>query len=123
MGSNKLVIKCGKFAVLVDLHILPQGLRKDTSWFSEEKKKDICMLLKETIDSRIKDYLDAHKRHELSKNAEFTQYNPLSLKGYGLHITAYFIKRGVHLHCIVGKPKCELHVFPDQFVVRVNQLE
>ncbi|XP_043842326.1 protein SLX4IP isoform X2 [Dromiciops gliroides] len=123
MGSNKFVVKCRNFAVLVDLHILPQGSRKDTNWFSEQKKEDICMLLKETIDSRVKDYLDACKRLDLSKNAEFTRYNPLSLKGYGLHITAYFIKRGVHLRCIVGKPNCELRVFPDQFVVCVNQLE
>ncbi|XP_072490563.1 protein SLX4IP isoform X2 [Notamacropus eugenii] len=123
MVSNKLVIKCKNFVVLVDLHILPQGSRKDICWFSEQKKKDICMLLKETIDSRVKDYVEARKRHDLPKNAEFTRNNPLSLKGYGLHITAYFIKRGIHLHCIVGKSNCELRVFPDQFVVYVNQLE
>ncbi|XP_072490565.1 protein SLX4IP isoform X3 [Notamacropus eugenii] len=42
--------------------------------------KDICMLLKETIDSRVKDYVEARKRHDLPKNAEFTRNNPLSLK-------------------------------------------
>ncbi|XP_072490566.1 protein SLX4IP isoform X4 [Notamacropus eugenii] len=80
MVSNKLVIKCKNFVVLVDLHILPQGSRKDICWFSEQKKKDICMLLKETIDSRVKDYVEARKRHDLPKNAEFTRNNPLSLK-------------------------------------------
>ncbi|XP_068931519.1 protein SLX4IP isoform X2 [Petaurus breviceps papuanus] len=109
MGSNKLVIKCRNFAVFVDLHIFPRGSRKDFSWFSEEKKKDICILLKETIDSRVKDYLEARKQHDLSKNAEFTRCNPLSLKGYGLHITAYFVKRGIRLRCIVGKPNCGIH--------------
>uniref|UniRef100_A0A8C6W9F5 Protein SLX4IP n=1 Tax=Nannospalax galili TaxID=1026970 RepID=A0A8C6W9F5_NANGA len=34
-----LVLNCGNFAVLVDLHILSQGSNKDTSWFSEQKKE------------------------------------------------------------------------------------
>uniref|UniRef100_F6VUR2 SLX4 interacting protein n=1 Tax=Ornithorhynchus anatinus TaxID=9258 RepID=F6VUR2_ORNAN len=114
---------CGKFAVLVDLHILPQGSNKDTSWFSDHEKEEICVLLKETIDARVKAYLDGRKKHSLSKPPEFTRSNPLSLKGYGFQITAYFLKRGVHLRCIVGKQNRELCVFPDRFVVCVNQLE
>ncbi|XP_008760483.1 protein SLX4IP isoform X5 [Rattus norvegicus] len=39
MASKKFVIKCGNFAVLVDLHVLPQGSNKDSSWFSEQKKE------------------------------------------------------------------------------------
>ncbi|MXQ93713.1 hypothetical protein E5288_WYG017923 [Bos mutus] len=86
---------CGNFAVLVDLHVLPQGSSKDTSWFSEQKKEEVCLLLKETIDSRVKEYLQVRKQHRPS-DTEFTRSNPLSLK--------------------------ELQVFPDRFVVCVSQL-
>ncbi|XP_030887704.1 protein SLX4IP isoform X3 [Leptonychotes weddellii] len=87
--------ECGNFAVLVDLHILPQGSNKDTSWFSEQKKEEVCLLLKETIDSRVKEYLEVRKQHRPS-NTEFTRSSPLTLK--------------------------ELRVFPDRFVVCVSQL-
>lgn len=112
---------CGNFAVLVDLHVLPQGSSKDTSWFSEQKKEEVCLLLKETIDSRVKEYLQVRKQHRPS-DTEFTRSNPLSLKGYGFHITAYFLKRGIRLRCLRGSPRTELQVFPDRFVVCVSQL-
>nr|XP_035928425.1 protein SLX4IP-like isoform X5 [Halichoerus grypus] len=95
MASKKFAVKCGNFAVLVDLHILPQGSNKDTSWFSEQKKEEVCLLLKETIDSRVKEYLEVRKQHRPS-NTEFTRFSPLTLK--------------------------ELRVFPDRFVVCVSQL-
>ncbi|KAM9249265.1 LOW QUALITY PROTEIN: protein SLX4IP [Dugong dugon] len=112
---------CGNFAVLVDLHVSPQGSNRDTSWFSEEKKEEVCLLLKETIDSRVKEYLEVRKQHRPS-NAEFTRSSPLSLKGYGFQITAYFLKRGIRLRCIRSSPRAELCVFPDRFVVCVSQL-
>ncbi|XP_049725855.1 protein SLX4IP isoform X2 [Elephas maximus indicus] len=95
---------CGNFAVLVDLHVSPQGSNKDTSWFSEEKKEEVCLLLKETIDARVKEHLEVRKQHRTS-NAEFTRSSPLSLKGCGLQITAYFLKRGIRLRCIRGSPR------------------
>lgn len=121
MASKKFAVKCGNFAVLVDLHILPQGSNKDTSWFSEQKKEEVCLLLKETIDSRVQEYLEVRKQHRPS-NAEFTRSNPLSLKGYGFQITAYFLKRGIRLRCIRSTQNAELCVFPDRFVVCVSQL-
>ncbi|XP_058419199.1 protein SLX4IP isoform X2 [Diceros bicornis minor] len=121
MASKKFAIKCGDFAVLVDLHILPQGSNKDTSWFSEQKKEEVCLLLKETIDSRVKEYLEVRKQHRPS-NTEFTRSSPLSLKGYGFQITAYFLKRGIRLRCFGGSENAELRVFPDRFVVCVSQL-
>ncbi|KAM5177925.1 protein SLX4IP isoform 2-T2 [Callospermophilus lateralis] len=122
MASKKFAVKCGNFAVLVDLHISPQGSNKDTSWFSEQKKEEVCLLLKETILSRVKEYLEVRKQHRPS-NTEFTRSSPLSLKGYGFQITAYFLKRGIHLRCIESSQNTELRVFPDRFVVCVNQLE
>ncbi|XP_053430401.1 protein SLX4IP [Nycticebus coucang] len=121
MASKKFAVKCGNFAVLVDLHISPQGSNKDTSWFSEQKKEEVCLLLKETINSRVKEYLGVRKQHKAS-NAEFTRSSPLSLKGYGLQITAYFLKRGIRLRCLWGTQNAELQVFPDRFVVCVSQL-
>nr|XP_020748468.1 protein SLX4IP [Odocoileus virginianus texanus] len=104
MASKKFAVKCGNFAVLVDLHVLPQGSSKDTSWFSEQKKEEVCLLLKETIDSRVKEYLQVRKQHRPS-DTEFTRSNPLSLKGYGFHITAYFLKRRIRLRCLRGSPR------------------
>uniref|UniRef100_A0A8C5UQQ0 SLX4 interacting protein n=1 Tax=Microcebus murinus TaxID=30608 RepID=A0A8C5UQQ0_MICMU len=121
MASKKFAVRCGNFAVLVDLHILPQGSDKDTSWFSEQKKEEVCLLLKETIDSRVKEYLGVRKQHRPS-NTEFTRSSPLSLKGYGFQITAYFLKRGIRLRCIRGTHNAEIQVFPDRFVVCVSQL-
>lgn len=121
MASKKFAVKCRDFAVLVDLHVSPQGSKKDTSWFSEQKKEEICLLLKETIDSRVKEYLEVRKQHKPS-NTEFTRSSPLSLKGYGYQITAYFLKRGIHLRCIGSSQNTKLRVFPDQFVVCVRQL-
>ncbi|XP_033617064.1 protein SLX4IP isoform X2 [Fukomys damarensis] len=121
MASKKFAVKCKDFAVLVDLHVSPQGSNKDTSWFSEEKKEEVCLLLKETIDSRVKEYLEARKQHKPS-STEFTRSNPLSLKGYGFQITAYFLKRGIHLRCIGSSQNTKFRVFPDQFVVCVSQL-
>lgn len=121
MASKKFAIKCGDFAVLVDLHISPQGSNKDTSWFSEQNKEEICLLLKETINSRVKEYLEVRKQHRPS-NTEFTRSSPLSLKGYGFQITAYFLKRGIRLRCFGGSQSPELRVFPDRFVVCVSQL-
>ncbi|XP_047707802.1 protein SLX4IP [Prionailurus viverrinus] len=121
MASKKFAVKCGNFAVLVDLHILPQGSNIDTSWFSEQKKEEVCLLLKETIDSRVKEYLEVRKQHRTS-NTEFTRSSPLTLKGYGFQITAYFLKRGIRLHCFRSSQNTELRVFPDRFVVCVSQL-
>ncbi|KAM7125469.1 protein SLX4IP isoform 2-T4 [Molossus nigricans] len=113
--------QCRDFAVLVDLHVSPQGSNKDTSWFSEKNKEEICLLLKETINSRVKEYLEVRKQRRPS-NTEFTRSSPLSLKGYGFQITAYFLKRGIHLRCFGGSQSPELRVFPDRFVVCVSQL-
>ncbi|XP_053527390.1 protein SLX4IP [Artibeus jamaicensis] len=121
MASKKFAVKCGDFAVLVDLHILPQGSNKDTSWFSEQNKEEVCLLLKETIDSRVKEYLEIRKQRKPS-NIEFTRSSPLTLKGYGFQITAYFLKRGIRLRCFGGSQNPELRVFPDRFVVCVSQL-
>ncbi|KAM3932687.1 protein SLX4IP [Leptodactylus fuscus] len=123
MMSNKLVVKCGNFAVLVDLHVLPQGTSKDSSWFSDHEKEEVCQLLKDTIDTRVKQHIESRRQQGQVKHKEYTQASPLFLKGTRLRIAAYFMKRWVNLRCVVQRQYRELYVFPDRFVVCVSQLE
>ncbi|KAF7249315.1 Protein SLX4IP, partial [Varanus komodoensis] len=115
--------KCGKFAVLVDFRIIPQDSNKCPAWFSECKREEICMLLKDAIDSRVKQYLRARKRHGQLKEMEYTEANPLFLKASDFHISAYFVRRWVNLRCIGGQQNSELCVFPDRCVICVTRLE
>ncbi|XP_040406470.1 protein SLX4IP isoform X2 [Cygnus olor] len=114
---------CGNFAVLVDVHILPQGSSKDTSWFSDHEKEEVCMLLEEVVASRVKHYLEAPKQRGQWKSMEHASSAPLFIAANSFHITAYFMKRWVNLRCAVGEHYRELRVFPDKFVVCVSKLE
>ncbi|XP_053317150.1 protein SLX4IP [Spea bombifrons] len=121
--SNKLAIKCGNFAVLVDLHVLPQGTSKDTSWFSDQEKEEVCKLLKDTVDARVRQHIETRRQQGQVKHKEYSQSSPLFLKGDRFRIAAYFIKRWVNLRCVVKQRYRELHVFPERFVVCASQLE
>ncbi|XP_041109775.1 protein SLX4IP [Polyodon spathula] len=82
MTPSKFVVKCGNFVVLVDLNILPQGSSKDTSWFAEQQKEEVSILLREAVDLRVKQYLEARNQHVQPKpSKELTQANPLCIKG------------------------------------------
>ncbi|KFQ86783.1 Protein SLX4IP, partial [Phoenicopterus ruber ruber] len=115
--------QCGNFAVLVDVHILPEGSSKDTSWFSDHEKEEVCMLLEEVVASRVKHYLEAPKHRGQGKSMEHAPSGPLFLTANSFHITAYFMKRWVNLRCAVGQRYRELRVFPDRFIVCVSRLE
>ncbi|NWV60158.1 SLX4I protein, partial [Malurus elegans] len=115
--------QCGNFAVLVDVHILPQGSSKDTSWFSDHEKEEVCTLLEEVVASRVKHYLEAPKQRGQWKTMEHGSSGPLFLTANSLHITAYFMKRWVNLRCALGKRYRELRVFPEKFIVCVNKLD
>ncbi|XP_065690822.1 protein SLX4IP isoform X2 [Patagioenas fasciata] len=123
MASNKFVIKCGNFAVLVDVHILPEGSSKDTSWFSDHEKEEVCTLLEEVVASRVKHYLEAPKQRGQWKSVEHAPSGPMFLTANGFHITAYFMKRWINLRCAVGKHYRDLRVFPEKFIVCVSRLE
>nr|XP_016851535.1 PREDICTED: protein SLX4IP isoform X3 [Anolis carolinensis] len=88
MTSHKLAIKCGNYAVLVDVHIMPQDSNKDNVWFSDHRKEEIFMLLKETLDSRVAQYLSTHKRPGQSKQVESTKETPLFLQAFYIDICA-----------------------------------
>ncbi|NXF23817.1 SLX4I protein, partial [Rhodinocichla rosea] len=115
--------QCGNFAVLVDVHILPQGSSKDTSWFSDHEKEEVCKLLEEVVASRVKHYLEAPKQRGQWKPTEQGSSGPLFLTANSLHITAYFMKRWVNLRCALGKHYRELRVFPEKFIVCVSKLD
>ncbi|NWU74293.1 SLX4I protein, partial [Onychorhynchus coronatus] len=115
--------QCGNFAVLVDVHILPQDSSKDTNWFSDHEKEEVCRLLEEVVASRVKHYLKAPKQRGQWKSVEHKSSGPLFLAANSLHITAYFMKRWVNLRCALGKHYRELRVFPEKFVVCVSKLD
>ncbi|NXE64831.1 SLX4I protein, partial [Calcarius ornatus] len=115
--------QCGNFAVLVDVHILPQGSSKDTSWFSDHEKEEVCKLLEEVVASRVKHYLEAPKQRGQWKPMEQGSSGPLFLTANSLHITAYFMKRWVNLRCALGKRYRDLRVFPEKFIVCVSKLD
>ncbi|XP_017690020.1 PREDICTED: protein SLX4IP isoform X2 [Lepidothrix coronata] len=123
MASNKFVIKFGNFALLVDVLILPQGSSKDTSWFSDHEKEELCKLLEEVVASRVQHYLEARKQRGQWKSGEHGSSAPLFLTANSLHITAYFMKRWVNLRCALGKHYRELRVFPEKFIVCVSKLD
>ncbi|XP_077138718.1 protein SLX4IP isoform X2 [Ranitomeya variabilis] len=122
-GVGQNVGQCGNFAVLVDLHVLPQGTSKDSSWFSDHEKEEVCLLLKDTIDTRVTQHIESRRQQVQVKHKEYTPASPLFLKGTRLRIAAYFIKRWVNLRCVAQHQYRELYVFPDRFVVCVSQLE
>ncbi|NXO81232.1 SLX4I protein, partial [Sitta europaea] len=115
--------QCGNFAVLVDVHVLPQGSSKDTSWFSDHEKEEVCKLLEEVVASRVKHYLEAPKQRGQWKPMDHGSSGPLFLTANSLHITAYFMKRWVNLRCALGKHYRDLRVFPEKFIVCVSKLD
>ncbi|NWX17131.1 SLX4I protein, partial [Aegotheles bennettii] len=119
-SSSLFLFQCGNFAVLVDVHILPQGSSKDTSWFSDHEKEEVCMLLEEVVASRVRHYSKAPKQRGQWKSMD---HGPLFLTANSFHITAYFMKRWVNLRCALGKHYRDLRVFPDRFIVCVSKLE
>ncbi|NXN59800.1 SLX4I protein, partial [Rynchops niger] len=117
------IFQCGNFAVLVDVHISPQGSSEDTSWFSDHEKEEVCMLLEEVVASRVKHYLEVPKQRGQGKSMQHAPSGPLFLTANSFHITAYFMKRWVNLRCAVGKHYRELRVFPERFIICVSKLE
>uniref|UniRef100_A0A8C3M9A5 Uncharacterized protein n=1 Tax=Geospiza parvula TaxID=87175 RepID=A0A8C3M9A5_GEOPR len=97
LTTGSCFAKCGNFAVLVDVHILPQGSSKDTSWFSDHEKEEVCKLLEEVVASRVKHYLEAPKQRGQWKPTEQGSSGPLFLT--------------------------ELRVFPEKFIVCVSKLD
>ncbi|KFV17350.1 Protein SLX4IP, partial [Tauraco erythrolophus] len=114
---------CGNFAVLVDVHILPQGSSKDTSWFSDHEKEEVCMLLEEVVAARVKHFLEAPKQRGQWKSMEHPPSGPLFLTGKINYLTYREIKIWAMPVCSFPLSSRELRVFPDRFIVCVSKLE
>ncbi|XP_051231244.1 protein SLX4IP isoform X2 [Dicentrarchus labrax] len=95
MAPIKFVIKCGNFAVLVDLHVLPLGSQEDASWFTTDHIEEVTALVRDAVDQRVKQYTESlHVKRQPKQKKELA---PAS---------AFFVK--------------DLRVFPERYVVCVS---
>ncbi|XP_036801869.1 protein SLX4IP isoform X2 [Oncorhynchus mykiss] len=127
MAPHKVVVKCGSYAVLVDLQIigpLGHGAPQETSWFTMEHTEEVTSLVRDAVDRRVRLYIDClHKRGQPKHKRELPRANPLCVKGQRVSLVANFVKRHFNLWCIVKHQYGELRVFPERYVVCVSRLE
>ncbi|XP_061766567.1 protein SLX4IP isoform X2 [Nerophis ophidion] len=98
MAPLKFVIKCGNFAVLVDLYVLPLGGQEDASWFTTSHIEEVTSLVRDAVDQRVKQYIESSYNRRPAKHKK--ELAPAS---------AFIVK--------------ELHVFPERYVVCVSRPE
>ncbi|XP_029558121.1 protein SLX4IP, partial [Salmo trutta] len=116
MAPHKVVVKCGSYAVLLDLQIigpLGRGSPQETSWFTMEHTEEVTNLVRDAVDRRVRLYIDClHKRGQPKHKRELPHANPLCVKGRRVSLVANFVKRHFNLRCIVKQQYGELRVFP-----------
>ncbi|XP_056615979.1 protein SLX4IP isoform X1 [Triplophysa dalaica] len=124
MQSSKFVIKCGNFAVLVDLHILPLGAQDNARWFSTEYRKEVGSLIRDSVEQKVRQFQEArHQKIQPKPKKDVTLNTPLCLEGGNIRLSVYFMKRHINLRCIVRQHYRELRVFPERVVVCASPLE
>ncbi|XP_034537409.1 protein SLX4IP [Notolabrus celidotus] len=124
MAPLKFVIKCGNFAVLVDLHVLPLGGQVDASWFTTDHVEEVTALVRDAVDQRVKQYADSlHNRKQAKQKKELAPAAALSAEGKSFSLVANFLKRHFNLRCIVKQLYGDLRVFPERYVVCVSRSE
>ncbi|XP_059928937.1 protein SLX4IP isoform X2 [Gadus macrocephalus] len=123
MAPQKLVIKCGNVAVLVDVHALPLGAREeDTSWLTAEHLEEVAVLVQGAVEQRVK--LHAERLHKPAKHRkELLPAKAFSATGTSFNLVANFLKRHYNLRCLVKDRYGELRVFPERGVVCVSRPE
>ncbi|XP_029305834.1 protein SLX4IP [Cottoperca gobio] len=121
MAPLKFVIKCGNFAVLVDLHILPLGGQEDASWFTTHHIEEVTALVRDAVDRRVKQYTEfLHNRRQPKQKKELAPAPAFFIKGQHFNLVANFLKRHVNLRCIVKQLYGDMRVFPERYVVCVS---
>ncbi|XP_049456465.1 protein SLX4IP [Epinephelus fuscoguttatus] len=121
MAPQKFVIKCGNFAVLVDLHVLPLGGREDASWFTTDHIEEVTALVRDAVDQRVKQYTESlHNRRQPKQKKELAPASAFFVKGKNFNLVANFLKRHFNLRCIVKQLYGDLRVFPERYVVCVS---
>ncbi|XP_039994909.1 protein SLX4IP [Xiphias gladius] len=121
MALRKFVIKCGNFAVLVDLHVLPLGGQDDASWFTTDHIEEVTALVQDAVDQRVKQYTESlHNRKQLKQKKELAPDSAFFVKGKKFNVVANFLKRHFNLRCVVKQVYGDLRVFPERYVVCVS---
>ncbi|XP_071390582.1 protein SLX4IP [Centroberyx affinis] len=121
MTPRKFVIKCGNFAVLVDLHVLPLGGQEEASWFTTDHIEEVTALVRDAVDQRVKQYTESlHNRRQPKQKKELAPAAALCVKGKSFNLVASFLKRHYNLRCVVKQLYGELRVFPERYVVCVS---
>ncbi|XP_030011031.1 protein SLX4IP [Sphaeramia orbicularis] len=124
MAPSKFVIKCGNFAVLVDLHVLPLGGQEDASWFTTDHIEEVATLVRDSVEQRVKQYSEfLHNRRLPKQKKELAPASAFHVKGKNFSLVASFLKRHFSLKCIVKQHYGDLRVFPERYVVCVSCLE
>ncbi|XP_021178401.2 protein SLX4IP [Fundulus heteroclitus] len=118
MSPFKFVIKCGNFAVLVDLHVLPSGSPESTSWFTADRVEEVASLVRDPVDLRVKQYAEfLHNMRRPRQKKELAPASAFSLKGENFNLVANFLRRHSNLRCVVEQ---DLRLFPERYVVCVS---
>ncbi|KAM9847504.1 protein SLX4IP [Aulostomus maculatus] len=121
MAPIKFVIKCGNFAVLVDLHVLPLGGQQDASWFTTNHIEEVTTLVRGAVDHRVKLYAAClHSKRQAKQKKELTPASAFIAKGTNFNLVANFLKRHSNLRCIAKQVYGDLRVFPERYVVCVS---
>ncbi|XP_026079373.1 protein SLX4IP isoform X1 [Carassius auratus] len=118
MQTSKFVVKCGNFAVLVDLHILPLGGQDNASWFTPEHRKEVVSLIRDALELRVRQFQEArYQKIQPKLRKDLTLTAPLCLEGGNVCLAVHFMKRHFNLRCIIRQQYRELRVFPERAVV------
>ncbi|XP_038123468.1 protein SLX4IP [Cyprinodon tularosa] len=118
MAPFKFVIKCGNFAVMVDLHVLPLGSPESTSWFTTDRFEEVASLVRDPVDQRVKQYAEfLPNRRGPKQKKELPPASAFFLKGENFNLVANFFRRHSNLRCVVEQ---DLRLFPERYVVCVS---
>ncbi|XP_024916850.1 protein SLX4IP isoform X2 [Cynoglossus semilaevis] len=121
MAPHKFVIKCGNFAVLVDLHVLPLGGQGDASWFTMDHIEEVTALVQDAVDQRVKQFTEfLHHRRHLRQRNDLPPASACFMRGKTFNLIANFLKRHFNLRCVVKQHYGDLRVFPERYVVCVS---
>ncbi|XP_062320655.1 protein SLX4IP [Osmerus eperlanus] len=123
MPPHKFVIKCGNYAVLVDLYSLPLGSLLD-SWITTELTEEVTDLIRGAVDQRVKLLKEIYYRRGLPKHKrELAPAETLCVQGSCFCLVGDFVKRHSRLRCVVKERYGELRVFPERYVVCASRPE
>ncbi|KAL6101641.1 slx4ip [Pungitius sinensis] len=118
MAPLKFAIKCGNFAVLVDLHVLPLGGQEDAGWFPADHIQEVAVLVRDAVDQRVKQYTESfHNGRQHKQKKELAPAAAFFVKGKNFNLAANFLKRHFHLRCLDKQLYGGLRVFPERYVV------